>query len=390
MAAALATSLSRASSLQRAGSLTLPGPALPAAKVLGPARGGAGLAAAAALRSPLTRAGSAPAGGCCAALPSENSATSSSRAVDPFVAAGARLQGLLARVGDGEEELLNSMVAEEAPEKKLQTSVVLGGALTIGAIVVATLCGKDPWGGASLSLDTVVAAAVGAMASVPLVLFRSWSWTPQAYKALPALQDVHDAQLELHRPWLTRMDSSQVMLMMALEVLPLTLLLFPAAQGGIVASLKMYSQMLHNPGLASQEEYLAAVALMVTCVISGVGRSLELSVSEEEYDLVQTASANADRYYRTVTTDVYRTPAEAGRAADAFRYVAQAWLQTKGEASLLTGVMTAVDILLLGVLWRTTGDLAAPAVAALAINWVDFRALHAAVLRKDAKGARSG
>lgn len=55
---------------------------------------------------------------------------------------------------------------------------------------------------------------------------------------------MHDAQLELHRPWLTRMDSSQVMLMMALEVLPLTLLLFPAAQGAITASLKMYSQVL--------------------------------------------------------------------------------------------------------------------------------------------------
>lgn len=54
-------------------------------------------------------------------------------------------------------------------------------------------------------------------------------------------------------------------------------------------------QLLHNPGLASQDEYLAAVALMVTCVISGVGRSLELSVSEEEYDTVQTASSNADR-----------------------------------------------------------------------------------------------
>jgi hypothetical protein len=91
-----------------------------------------------------------------------------------------------------------------------------------------------------------------------------------------------------------------------------------------------------------------------------------------------------------VATDMFKTPAEASRAAEAFRCVSQAWLETKGEASLLTGVITAVDVLLLGVLWHCTGDLAAPAVAALALNWVDYSEMHAAVLRQDAKAAARG
>ena len=48
---------------------------------------------------------------------------------------------------DGDDELANSLVSEEAPESKIQTSVVLAGAITIGAIVVSTLVGRDPWGG---------------------------------------------------------------------------------------------------------------------------------------------------------------------------------------------------------------------------------------------------
>ncbi len=85
---------------------------------------------------------------------------------------------------------------------------------------------------------------------------------------------------------------------------------------------------------------------------------------------------------------MHTSPAEASRAAEAFRFVAQAWLQTKDEASLLAGVITAVDVLALGGLWYGTGNLAAPVLAALAINAVDYWHLHNAVLRKEAKVAR--
>lgn len=89
---------------------------------------------------------------------------------------------------DGEDELLNSLVEQESPESKLQTSVILGGAVTLGAVVVSSLLGKDPWGGVSPTLETLSAAATGLAAALPLAALRVWSWTPSAARAIPALQ----------------------------------------------------------------------------------------------------------------------------------------------------------------------------------------------------------
>ncbi|KAG2439670.1 hypothetical protein HYH02_010552 [Chlamydomonas schloesseri] len=330
--------------------------------------------------SPLSRAGSA-----CAALPEGNPTQSSGSApsVDPFTAAGRRLQTLLSRVGDGEDELLDSLVEAEAPESKLQTSVVIGGVVTVGAVIVTSLLGKDPWGGAGLNAATLAAVGTGLAAALPLAALRMWSWTPAAAQAVPALQDVHDGQLELQKPWLSSMSRPQVGVMLALEVLPLTLLLFPAGQAGIMAAVGMYGQMLSGAGLQGQDTYLAALALVLTALGCGVGRSLDLSVSAEEYDLVATASKNADRYYRTMAADVHTSPAEAARAAEAFRFVAAAWLQTRGEAALLAGAITAADVLAQGGLWYGTGNLAAPAIAALAVNGVDYWHMHTAVLKRE-------
>ncbi|PNH06411.1 hypothetical protein TSOC_007207, partial [Tetrabaena socialis] len=189
--------------------------------------------------SPLSRSTS-----CAAATPDGHPALSSppSSLGDPFAAAGRRLQLLLSRVGDGEDEMLNTLVEQESPESRLQTSVVLGGAVTLGAVVIASLLSVDPWGGAAPSLATLGAAAVGAAAAVPLVAARMWTWSPAAAEAVPALKDVHDGQLEMHRPWLASMSRPQALGMMALEVLPLTVLMFPAGQAAIVAGMAMYGQ----------------------------------------------------------------------------------------------------------------------------------------------------
>lgn len=42
--------------------------------------------------------------------------------------------------------MLDNLVAEEAPEIKLQTQIMLSGILTVASIAIASLCGKDPWG----------------------------------------------------------------------------------------------------------------------------------------------------------------------------------------------------------------------------------------------------
>lgn len=72
--------------------------------------------------------------------------TSGRSTIDHYQQAGQRLQNLLAGVGDGEDELVKNLLASEDADSKLQTSVVFGGAVTLGAVIVASLLGKDPWG----------------------------------------------------------------------------------------------------------------------------------------------------------------------------------------------------------------------------------------------------
>jgi hypothetical protein len=111
--------------------------------------------------------------------------------------------------------------------------------------------------------------------------------------------------------------------MVALEVLPLTLLLFPAAQNGVSAALGLYNTLLRSLDLHASTEQLNTVALLVIALLSGFARSVELSASEEEVELVRAAAANADRYYRTMASSNVHTPEAAMQAADAFRLVAK-------------------------------------------------------------------
>ncbi len=49
------------------------------------------------------------------------------------------------------------------------------------------------------------------------------------------------AQINLQAPWYRGAKPWHVATMMALEVLPITLLLLPAAQGGLMASVELYT-----------------------------------------------------------------------------------------------------------------------------------------------------
>lgn len=49
-------------------------------------------------------------------------------------------------------------------------------------------------------------------------------------------------------------------------------------------------------GLQVNPEQMGAVALFVVALLSGLGRSVELSVSAEQYEMVRSAAANADRW----------------------------------------------------------------------------------------------
>lgn len=306
---------------------------------------------------------------------------------DPFFAASLRLQSLLAGAGDGEAELVDSFVAEEPPEARLSVQCVLAAAITGVAVTVSMLCGQDPWGGATFSLDSVLAAAIGLTASLPLMLLRWWTWTPHASRTMPAFDDMHTHQLKLQTPWLSGSAKWHAAMYVALEVVPITLLLLPAAQGGLMASVHLYTMALQSlgaPGNASPET-LQFSCLALTAAGAALTKGLELNVSDSEYEVVQTAVDNSDRYYRLMAMDMSHRETNAARAALAFQSVAEAWLDARNDAALAAMGLCALDVMAMGALWYGTGDLAAPAAAALALNGIDAWHLHEAVMRKEAQ-----
>lgn len=93
--------------------------------------------------------------------------------------------------------------------------------------------------------------------------------------------------------------------------------------------------------------------------------------------------ASADRYYRVTGMDATKRASEAQQAAVAFKAVAAAWVDSEVAAARMAGLITYLDLLLLGGIWYASGDFTAPAVAALCYSWVDYSQLHAAVRGKE-------
>ncbi len=86
------------------------------------------------------------------------------------------------------------------------------------------------------------------------------------------------------------------MILLALEQLPLLFLLLPVAQGGLAASYSHYNDALAAGIGARLPEHLGVgLAMLATAGVVGVSKGLELSVSDEEYDVVKSAVENADR-----------------------------------------------------------------------------------------------
>lgn len=307
---------------------------------------------------------------------------------DPFVDASFRLENLLSHVGDGEEDLFNSKLCEEPADVKLRLSVGIGAVVTILAILISSLCGTDPFGGASFSLDSLQAAAVGSLLAAPLVVLRHWAWSSSAHNQFPALQDMHRMQVEKMTPWMIGLQPVHVAIMLFLDVLPMTMLLYPASQSGLTLALTMYSTVIegHGPGLSSQ--FISVAALVFTSTLAGIGQSLETNVSEEELEVVQTAVSNADRYYRLMAVDLRSSVADAQRAALAFKAVAAAWLASRQAAANTAGIVSLLDVFCLGGIWYLTHDLTAPAVGALLVNSVDCYNCYQQVSTKERRVAR--
>lgn len=228
---------------------------------------------------------------CCAAVTRPGSL-----AADPYVAAALRLESLISGVGDGEEELFANMLLEEDAESKLSVNAAVGAVVLVASATICWLCGKDPAGGASLSISSLSAAAVGAAAALPLVAYKLLAWSPESHSANPTLATLHSALTNVNRPWLSGMCRRQLGVQLALDTLPLLFLLLPAAQAGLTASWDWSADAIGRAtGVTPPESLGVALALVLTGAATAAWRSTEVMADQQQVSVVSDAVANADR-----------------------------------------------------------------------------------------------
>lgn len=287
---------------------------------------------------------------------------------DPYTQAGKRLDRLLSGIGDGEDELLDSMLMEQSVEKKIGLAV-LAGSLVCGAAVLSCLfLDLDPLGGARMSFSSLKAAGTGAIVSIPLCLFKNALWSDAAHKELPFLQELQKTQVDDFKPILSGLSITQSGIIMACEVVPTIFILYPAFVGGILNMLEMYRQASDGIQNSVPDTIPPLVALTIVSLLSGISKLIDQGPSPEEYDVIKDALENADRYYK-----VMAGPEENNEdSKEAFKNVALLWLARRQVAARFAGAVSSFEIFYLGLLWLETGDLMAPMIAALALNAVDF------------------
>lgn len=290
-------------------------------------------------------------------------------APDPYRAAGQRLQNLLSGVGDGEEELFNSLLMEEAGESKVVVALIAGLAVSAGAVFVCWLCGLDPLGGASLSIGSLHAAAIGGAVALPLVALKAGMWSEWAIEHLPFLEEVHQSQMNEFQPLLYRLSTVQTLIVVGSEVIPGLLILLPAATGGIAKTIQVYCSLA---GIEPPQSIPQAIALGIAALLAAFAKILELGPSSEEFETVKNSLDNADRFYRVVGVGKDTEAKDTKRSADAFKNVAITWLARKQVAARFAAALAATEVIFLGILWHVTGDFSAPLTAGVALAAVDF------------------
>ncbi|CAG9460931.1 unnamed protein product [Pedinophyceae sp. YPF-701] len=300
--------------------------------------------------------------------------------MDPYKAANIRLTNLLSGVGSGDDEMFDQILREEAPWTKVGFALGSGGLVAAGASLICFLCElagqrADILGGATLTLDSLAAAAVGLVAGIPLAGLRAVIWGPDIRSRLSSVNKMVELEEEYYQPILAGMNDVQAAITLTSEVLPTLLILLPAAQYGLTFSYGVYceltAQLVHAKDLdvtATSE----TLALLTTAALTAIGQLVNGSISEEQKQTVDDALENADRYYRLMWMQPGRTQEDAQDARRAFEYVARTYVDTWQEASRLSAMLAAGEVIYLGLLWRATGDLWAPFVAAMLPHMVDF------------------
>lgn len=129
--------------------------------------------------------------------------------------------------------------------------------------------------------------------------------------------------------------------------------------------------------------------------MAAIAQLINTKASRKEVDLIQEAVDNADRYYRVMavqpsvsprgpttmnpersTSGATAGPSAALPSADenaaAFKSVATTWIKRGQDASKISGMLTALEVIYLGVMWRLTEDMASALVAGFFVQGIDF------------------
>jgi hypothetical protein len=157
--------------------------------------------------------------------------------------------------------------------------------------------GCAPAGGASLSLHSLQAAAVGAAAAIPLVLYKMGSWLPETQAVNADLSALRKMQTDNAKPWLSGLDSTQLVAHLVMDTLPPLFLMLPAAQAGLTSSFAFTRAALGNStgdDLPAEVGFL--LALVMTGVVTAAVRSADYTTDPAQVSVVSDAVANADRW----------------------------------------------------------------------------------------------
>jgi len=151
-------------------------------------------------------------------------------------------------------------------------------------------------GGASISVNSLQSAAIGAAAAIPLVGLKHISWSSSTHKDNATVSALHKAMCDNSKPWLTGMGATQLGLHVVLDTLPLLFLMLPAAQAGLTSSFAWTSAAIgRSVGVDLPPEVGFGLALLMTGIVSSAARSTELGADLEQVQVVGDAVANADR-----------------------------------------------------------------------------------------------
>jgi len=267
--------------------------------------------------------------------------------------AAQRLESLLAGTGDGEEEQIDNFIAQLPPDLKLAGMLAAGGILGSFATALCMAINVSPWGGLDLSLDTLGAAGIGALASLPIMRLRNMKWTESDEEFLPALVTLRE-MVHKDGAYLTEgMSPLQLAIVIWSESFVRCIWDIAMLQDGIRNLVVEWCHVLgvDHPGMLDLVLPIAVVAVM-----RGIADGAAFSQDPDELEVLQSAVENCDRYYQVMNSD----KSSAVEMASAFKAVTYLWCRQKKQAARAAFGFAAIEVVYASIIWRLTGNLAAP------------------------------